>query len=154
MNDFELYVNILIHKKKKKKGTECTFLGCQCQIASPLLKEKANTSASRCFIQQTIHACSCFRCLLGPLLHPPLHHRHPSLLPGAGCGSEDPTREHRSLELRLSQSGRDRNVQSDGRTGKALTPLVCQQLLIHPSISNICEVRLERCFVIGPSWAC
>lgn len=66
---------------------------------------------------ETIHASLCFRCLFGPLLHPPLHHRHPPLLPGAGCGSEDPTREHRSLELRLSQSGWDRNVQSDGRSG-------------------------------------
>lgn len=54
------------------------------------------------------------RCLFGSLLHPSPHHWNPSLLPGAGRGSEDPTWEHRGLELRLSQSGWDWSIKFDG----------------------------------------
>lgn len=78
------------------------------------------TFALSCFIQCTVQASSFSRCLFGSLLHPPPPHRHPALLLGAGCGSEDPTWEHWGLELRLSQSGWDRGIQSDGKRKRAL----------------------------------
>jgi len=76
---------------------------------------QTDTFAYKCQMQCT---SLCFRCLSGSLLHPPPPHRHPTLLLGAGCGSDDPAWEHRGLELHLSQSGRYRDVQSNSEGGE------------------------------------
>lgn len=57
-----------------------------------------------------------FRRVPGALLHPPHPHRHPPVLPGAGSGSEDPTWQHRGVELRVPAAGRHRGLQPDGET--------------------------------------
>lgn len=84
------------------------------------------------------------RRLFGSLLHPPPYYWHPSLLPGAGSRSEDQTWEYRGLELRLSPSGWNRDVKSDGKQKFFLfwNSFKTEPSIIFITVSQMCILSL------------